>query len=132
MLLFLMQNVDVLALSPYEVLGMVPKFIVHKFNMDPVFPLKKQQLRRSAKEHVEVVKQEVKRLKEARAIKEILFPEWPTNTMVVKKNNSKLRVCIDFTHLNRACSKDPFPMPKIDQLMDATYGHPRMSFLDTF
>lgn len=85
-----------------------------------------------AKEHVEVVKQEVKRLKEAGAIKEILFLEWLTNTVVVKKNNSKLRVCKDFTDLNRACSKDPFSMPKIDQIMDATYGHPRMSFLDTF
>ena len=34
--------------------------------------------------------------------------------------------------LNRACPKDPFPMPKIDQLVDATYRHPRMSFLDAF
>ena len=39
---------------------------------------------------------------------------------------------MDFTNLNWACPKDPFPMPKIDQLVDATYGHPRMSFLDAF
>ena len=39
---------------------------------------------------------------------------------------------MDFTDLNRACPKDPFPMPKIDQLVDATYGHPRMNFLDAF
>ena len=52
--------------------------------------------------------------------------------MVVKKKNGKWRVYVDFTNLNRACPKDPFPMPKIDQLVDATYGHPRMSFLDTF
>ena len=52
--------------------------------------------------------------------------------MVVKKKNSKWRVCVDFTDLNKACPKDPFPMPKIDQLVDATYGHPRMSFLDAF
>ena len=39
---------------------------------------------------------------------------------------------MDFTDLNRACLKNPFPMPKIDQLVDATYGHPRMSFLDAF
>ena len=41
-------------------------------------------------------------------------------------------MCVDFTDLNRACPKDPFPMPKIDQLVDATVGHPRMSFLDAF
>jgi len=52
--------------------------------------------------------------------------------MVVKKKNDKWRVCVDFTDLNRACSKDSFPMPKIDQLVDATYGHQRMSFLDAF
>ena len=39
---------------------------------------------------------------------------------------------MDFTDLNRACPKDPFSMPKIDQLVDATYEHPRMSFLDAF
>ena len=39
---------------------------------------------------------------------------------------------MDFTDLNRACPKDPFPIPKIDQLVDSTYGHPRMSFLDAF
>lgn len=52
--------------------------------------------------------------------------------VVVKKKNGKLKVCVDFTNLNRACLKDPFPVPKIDQLVDATYGHPRMSFLDAF
>ena len=85
-----------------------------------------------AKGHVEVVKSEVQRLKEARAIREIFFPEWLANTMVVKKKYNKWRVYVDFTDLNKACPKDLFPMPKIDQLVDATYGHPRMSFLDTF
>ena len=89
-------------------------------------------MRRAAKKHVEAVKQEVKKLKEVEAIKEIFFPRWLANTVVVKKKNGKWRVCVDFTDLNRACPKDPFPMPKIDQLVNATYGHPRMSFLDDF
>ena len=41
-------------------------------------------------------------------------------------------MCVDFTDLNKACPKDPFPMPKIDQLVNATVSHPRMSFLDAF
>ena len=41
-------------------------------------------------------------------------------------------MCVDFTDLNKACPKDPFPMSKIDQLVKATVGHPRMSFLDAF
>ena len=76
--------------------------------------------------------EEVGRLKEARAIREIFFPKWLANTVVVKKKNGKWRICIDFTNLNRACPKDPFPMPKINQLVNATYGHLRMSFLDAF
>ena len=52
--------------------------------------------------------------------------------MVVKKKTGKLRVCVDFTDLNKACLKHPFPIPRIDQLVDATVGHPRMSFLDAF
>ena len=66
------------------------------------------------KKHVEAVKQEVKKLKEVRAIKEIFFPGWLANTVVVKKKNGKWRVCVDFIDLNRACPKDSFPMPKID------------------
>ena len=75
---------------------------------------------------------EVQRLKEAEVIREIFFPRWLANTVVVKKKNGKWRVCVDLTDLNRACPKDSFPMPKIDQLVDTTYGHPRMSFLDAF
>ena len=71
-------------------------------------------------------------MKEVGATKEVFFPEWLANTVVVKKKNGKWRVCVGFTDLNRACPKDPFPMPKIDQLVDATYGHQRMSFLDAF
>ena len=108
------------------------KFIFHKLNMDPSFPPKKQKPSRSAKEHVEAIRLEVRRLKEARAIREIFFPEWLANTVAVKKKNGKWRLCVDFTDLNRACPKDLFPMPKIDQLIDAMYGHPRMSFLDAF
>ena len=71
-------------------------------------------------------------LKQAGAIKEMFYPQWLANTVVVKKKTGKWRVCVDFTDLNRACPKDLFPMPRIDQLVDATVGHPWMSFLDAF
>uniref|UniRef100_A0A2N9F8W7 Integrase catalytic domain-containing protein n=1 Tax=Fagus sylvatica TaxID=28930 RepID=A0A2N9F8W7_FAGSY len=60
------------------------------------------------------------------------YKPWLSNTVVVKKKNGKWRVCVDFTDLNKACPKDPFPLPKIDQLVDSTAGHERMSFLDAF
>ena len=72
------------------------------------------------------------KLKRAGAIKEVFYLKWLANTMMVKKKNEKWRVCIDFTDLNKACLKDPFPMPRIDQLVDVTAGHPWMSFLNAF
>ena len=51
---------------------------------------------------------------------------------MAKKKTGKWRVCVDFTDLNKACPKDPFPVPQIDQLVDATVDHPLMSFLDAF
>ena len=101
-------------------------------NVNPLIAPKKQLPRRPSREHVEAVREEVTRLKQARAIQEVLYPEWLANTVVVKKKNVKWRVCVDFTDLNKACPKDPFLMPKKDQLVDATVGHPQMSFLDAF
>uniref|UniRef100_A0A2N9IRH8 Reverse transcriptase domain-containing protein n=1 Tax=Fagus sylvatica TaxID=28930 RepID=A0A2N9IRH8_FAGSY len=80
----------------------------------------------------EAVREEVERLLKIGAVREVLYPQWLSNTVVVKKKNGKWRVCVDFTDLNKACPKDPFPLPKIDQLVDSTAGHERMSFLDAF
>lgn len=81
---------------------------------------------------MEAVKEEVEKLKHAEAIREVFFLDWLANTMVVKKKNDKWKVCIYFTYLNRACPKDLFLVSKIDQLVDATYDHPRLNFLDAF
>ena len=62
----------------------------------------------------------------------MFYPEWLANIVVVKKKIGKWCVCVDFTDSNKACPKGPFPMPRIDQLVDATMGHPWISFLDAF
>ena len=129
---FLKMNIDVFAWNAYEALGVDSKFICHHLKVNPLITPRKQPFWCPSKEHVEVVREEVTRLKQAGAIKEVFYPEWLANTVVVKKKSGKWRVCIDFTNLNKNCPKDPFPMPKIDQLVDAIVGHPRMSFLDAF
>ena len=128
----LRRNVDMFAWDAYEALGLDPKFICHHLNVNPSITSERQPPQRLSKEHVEAIKSEVIKLKQAGAIKEVFYPQWLANTMVVKKKTGKWRVCVDFTDLNKACPKDPFPMPRIDQLVDATIGHPRMSFLDAF
>ena len=72
------------------------------------------------------------KFKHAGAIKEVFYPEWLANTVVVKKKSGQWWVCVDFTDLNKVCPKDPFPMSRIDQLVDVTAGHPWMSYLVAF
>ena len=75
---------------------------------------RKQQPRQSSKEHAETVKEDVWKLKQAGAIKEVFYPEWLANMVVVKKKSKKWRVCVDFMDLNKACFKDPFLVSRID------------------
>ena len=72
------------------------------------------------------------RLLEPRFIKEIQYPEWLSNVVVVPKKNGKWRVCVDYTNLNGACLKDTFPLPRIDQIIGATVDHEFLSFLDAY
>ena len=65
-------------------------------------------------------------LLKARFIKEIQFTTWLTNVVMVSKSSGKLRVCIDFTDLNKACQKDTYPLPSIDKLV---YGASEVKFL---
>ena len=129
---FLRKNVDVFAWDTCEAPGINPDFICHHLNVNLSIAPRKQPPRLSSKDHYEDVKDEETKLKQAGAIKEVFYPEWLANTVVVKKKNGKCWVCVDFTNLNKACPKDPFPLPWIDQLVNATVDYPRMSFLDAF
>ena len=115
-----------------EAPGIDPDFICHHLNVNPSITPRKQPPRCSSKDHYEAIKEEVIKLKQAGAIKEVFYLEWLSNTVVVKKKNGKWRVCVDFTDLNKTYPKDPFSLPRIYQLVDVMVGHPRMSFLDAF
>ena len=65
-------------------------------------------------------------------IREVYYPNWLINIVLVKKANGKWRIYVDFTDLNKACSKDSFPLPRIDQLVDSTAGHKLLTFMDAF
>jgi hypothetical protein len=80
----------------------------------------------------EGARNEVKRLLSAGVIREVTYPKWLANTVMVKKPNGKWRMCIDFKDLNKACLKDEFPLPRIDSLINAPSTSELMSLLDCY
>ncbi|KAL0355700.1 UNVERIFIED_CONTAM: Transposon Ty3-G Gag-Pol polyprotein [Sesamum radiatum] len=83
-------------------------------------------------ERSQVIKEEVDKLLKAKYIRPVQYPEWMANVVLVPKLNGKWRLCIDFTDLNKACPKNPFPLPRIDVLVDSTSGCEMLSFLDAY
>ncbi|XXG88875.1 hypothetical protein AAC387_Pa12g1022 [Persea americana] len=128
----LLLDLSVFAWTPYEMPGIDLAVMCHKLNVNPNHKPVIQKARRAGVPQTEVVKEEVEKLLEVQAITEVHYPQWLANVVVVKKKTGKRRVCVDFTDLNAACPKDSFPLPKIDQLIDATAGHDCMSFLDAY
>jgi ribonuclease HI len=103
-----------------------------QINVDPSFRPRKQRLRKMSDDKAEGARNEVKRLLSANVIREVTYPEWLANTVMVKKANGKWRMCIDFTDLNKACPKDEFPLPRIDSLVDVAASSELMSMLDCY
>ena len=129
---FLEQNVEVFAWKQEDMGEVNSAVITHKQNVNPSFKPVKQKRRSFTLERQKVINEVVGKLLQVKAIKEVEYPEWLANVVLVKKENDKWRLCIDFTDINRAYPKDSFPLPRIDLIVDATAGHELLSFMDAF
>ena len=112
--------------------GVDPAVTTHRLNINPSFKTVKQKRMSFALERQKAINEEVGKLLQVKAIREVEYPEWLANVVLVKKANGEWRLCIDFTDINRACPKDSFPLPRIDLRVDATAGHELLSFMDAF
>ena len=75
-------------------------------------------MRRFSEPKRKAIGEEVIRLLESEFIREIMQATWVANPVLVPKKNTKvLRMCIDFTSLNKHCTKDHFPLPRIDHIV---------------
>ena len=129
---FLRQNKDVFAWKQADMGGIDPTVITHRMNVSPSFKPVKQKRRSFAPDRQKAINEEVGKLLQAGAIREVEYPKWLANVVLVKKSNGKWRLCIDFTDINRACPKDSFPLSRIDLIVYATSGHELLSFMDAF
>lgn len=102
--------------------GVPTDFAEHKLHVQPDTKPVRQPLCRLSEEKRRVVGEEIARILAAGFIMEVFFPEWLANPVLVLKKNKHWRMCIDYTSLNKACPKDPFALPRIDQVIDSTVG----------
>ena len=81
---------------------------------------------------MQAIEEEIAKLLDMGFIKEVLHPDWLANPVLVPKKNNKSRMCVDYTSLNKACPKDPYPLPRIDQIIDSTSASELLCFLDAY
>ena len=97
---FLKQNKDVFAWKQEDMGGIDPAIITHILNVSSSFKPVKQKRRSSAPERQKAINEEVDKLLQEGAIREVEYPEWLANVVLVNKENGKRRLCIDFTDVN--------------------------------
>uniref|UniRef100_A0A2N9HRX3 Uncharacterized protein n=1 Tax=Fagus sylvatica TaxID=28930 RepID=A0A2N9HRX3_FAGSY len=100
---FLKENKDVFAWSHEDMPGIDPSIISHKLNVDPSLRSIKQKRRVFAPERNNAIMEEVDKLLAVNFIREVFYPDWLANVVMVKKSTGKWRMCVDFTDLNKAC-----------------------------
>ena len=91
-----------------------------------------KRVRRSHPDRHQVIQAEVDNLLKVGFIREVKYPEWLANVVVVPKKGGKWRVCVDYMDINDTCLKDSFPLPRIDHIVDTSVGHGMLFFLDAF
>ena len=109
-----------------------PLVMVHKLNVSPTFLPIRQKKQVFAQKQDQAITEEVHKLQNANFIREVYYPNWLANVVMVKKGNGKWKMCINFTNLNKACPKDSYPFSRGDVLVDSTAQHHLLSFMDAF
>jgi hypothetical protein len=132
LLQFLDKNNDVFAWSTSDLVGVSREVIKHKLQVNPHAKPNKQKLHKMTEEKIEIAKAEVQRLLDAGFIREVRYPQWLANVVMVHKKNTKWRMCTYFTNLNKCCPKDDFPLTRIDKIVDFVAGCKIMALLDYF
>jgi hypothetical protein len=112
--------------------GILREVVELKLNIKPGSKPVKQCLRRFNDEKCKAIGEEIMKLLSVGFIREVFHSECLANPVLVKKKNKKWRMCVDYTSLNKACPKDLFPLPRIDQVVDSTAGCESLCFLDAY
>ncbi|XP_070045488.1 uncharacterized protein [Nicotiana tomentosiformis] len=131
-IIFLKEYEDIFAWSDDDVTGLSTSIVAHRLPTNPMCPPVKQKLRKFKSDMSLKIKEEVTKQIKAKVLRVVEYPTWLANIVPVPKKDGKVRVCVDYRDLNRACLKDYFPLPNIDILIDNYAKHELQSFVDCF
>ena len=112
--------------------GVDPSIAVHKIPTYPDNKPVKQKLRRMKPVWSPKIKEEITKLLETKFIEPVTYPSWLANIVPVPKKGGRVRMCVDYRDLNKACPKDDFPLPHIDLLIDRIAGYAVVSLTDGY
>ncbi|XP_057808633.1 uncharacterized protein LOC131023106 [Salvia miltiorrhiza] len=128
----LRRNADVFAFSTADLKGIDRELAEHRLNVDPTIKPVKQKTRHFGTEKDTAIREQIQALLEAGHIIEVQYLDWVSNAVMVEKKAKTWRMCVDYWDLNAACPKDCYPLPRIDQLVDATSGCELLSMMDAY
>lgn len=128
----LKENVDIFMWDATIITGVPKQLVEHKINERPGSKPIQQKKRGQSKDIYKAINDEADKLVKAGIVQELLFPSWVANPVLVKKGDGKWRMCIDFTNPNKACPKDCYSLPSINEKIESLHGHKWKSFLDAY
>jgi hypothetical protein len=129
---FLQENRNIITWKPADISEVPRELIEHELHLDPTTKPVKQRLHHFTQDKKDVIKGEITRLLYVSFIKEVYHMNWLANPVLVPKKNKDWSMCVDYTDLEKACKKDPFGLPRIDQVVDSTAGSSLLCFLDCY
>ncbi|KAK1426835.1 hypothetical protein QVD17_15515 [Tagetes erecta] len=128
----LTNSLDVFAWQPSDMKGVPRKYAEHKLKVyDSRRPVQ-QKKRSMGAERSKAVMTEIRKLVEADILRPVQYQTWVANPDMVKKSDNSWRMCIDFKDLNNACPKDCYPLPDIDERVEAVARFKFKCFLDAY
>ncbi|XP_057452750.1 uncharacterized protein LOC130744596 [Lotus japonicus] len=128
----LKNNLDLFAWTIKDVPGIDPNVISHHLSIQQGAKPVVQARRRMGEEKDKAVQIETQKLLEGKFIREVQYPTWLANVVMVRKANGKWRMCTDYTSLYKVCPKDSYPLPNVDKLVDGASGNEMLSLMDGY
>eukprot|EP00253_Pinus_taeda_P020385 PITA_20385 len=112
--------------------GIDSSIVEHEIKMYPDVKPVRQWLQQVHPKKATAIKAEVEKLLHAGFIYSVPLTDWVSNIVLVMKKQGTIRVCVNYRDVNKACPKDNYPTPFIDQIIDECAGCEIFSFMDGF